>query len=184
MCGGVYIYGTRAAPDRQVGVGVGGPGSTYARRARPRTHGIRARTVRPLRPLSFVARPAHHRGQVVPDARWIVADPSSRALGRRSLGNIRDIIRHGGIGADSRGARTLLIGGPWLDARCKWLAGTSGLRLPGGCTPSERVRTLDGPNPPLPRIIPASPHPPRPSPAPNPLRFLGFRPPRRFCRRI
>jgi len=66
VCGGVYIYGTRAARERQVGVGVGGPGSTYARRARPRTHGARALTVRPHRPLSLSPVPPISEGKGCP----------------------------------------------------------------------------------------------------------------------
>ena len=183
MCGGVYIYGTRAARDRQVGVGVGGPGRIPRAPLPPSL----ARQLAPPWPSSspvVVARSAHQRRQGVPDARGFEADPSSRALGCRSLGDIRDIMRHGEAGADSRGARTLLLGGPWLDARCKWLAGTSGLLLQAPCRAGERVRALDGLLPPLPPSSIPLGLDPRPSPAPNPLSSLGFPHPRRFCQRI
>ena len=160
-CVGAYIYmGPEPRPIGRWGRGWGGPGR-IPQAPLPPLHSRRAAPPWPSSSPVVVARPAHHRGRVVPDARWFEADPRSRGLGRRSLGNIRDIMRHGEVGADSRGARTLLLGGPWLDARCKWLAGTSGLLLQAPCRASERIRTLDDPIPPLPRI-------PQPSRASSP----------------
>ena len=116
--GRIYIWDPSRARSAGGGGGGGAWAASLARLAPPPL----ARQLAPPRPSSspvVVARSAHQRRQVVPDARGIEADPSSRALGCRSLGDIRDIMRHGEAGADSRGELTLLLGGPWLDARCK-----------------------------------------------------------------